>query len=124
MFACPIQSCTRSTLLLSRWVAQECFSTLKMSQVFGNPATAPYFFHQHKKGAAIDRALVSGQEDRAREAAAHLLRHAERPATLAHQVAMVGVGALSAMDKDPVRAGIVIPQFQLAEFRCSEAGML
>src|SRR5437016_4717206 len=117
MFACPIQSWTRSTPkpLLNKCVAQQCFNTWKCRSFAGMPTAAPYFFIKRCSVVrsigrfCLDRKIGPGK------GSAHLEPGAERPSFLAHQV-LAGVRAFQSVNEDPVGLGIVVAELEHSDF--------
>ncbi len=76
------------------------------------PAAAPYFFINRWSVARSigrfcwDRKIGPGKDPRTFEPGA------ERPGFFARQVVMAGVGALEAVDKDPIGFRIIVAELQ------------
>src|SRR5437016_3900176 len=71
---------------------------------------------------SVDRPLLLGQEDRAREGSAYFQPGSERPGLLTHQVVLAGAGALQPVNEDLGGFGVVVAELEQSDFGRAQAG--
>src|SRR5216683_3978726 len=71
---------------------------------------------------AVNRPLLLGQEDRAREGSAYLQPGAQGSSLFAHEVVLARVRALQPVDEDLVGLGIVVAHLEQPDFGRPQAG--